>query len=50
MGAAGEKENVIVFFSFWRNRVVLKVERSRPIGPDRWARLETSRLDRTVHA
>jgi hypothetical protein len=49
MRAAVEKENVVVFFSFWRNHVI-QVERSRPVGPDRLAGLETSRLDRTVHA
>ena len=42
------KGNIAVFFIFcWRNRVVLKVERRRPIGPDRWASPGASRPNGT---
>jgi hypothetical protein len=34
-----------VFYFFWRNRVVLKVERRRSIGLDRWAGPGTSHPD-----
>ena len=50
MPAAMGNENVVVFFFvffFLRNRVVLKVERRRPVGPDRWAGPGTSHPDGT---
>ena len=45
MRAAARKENVDMFFYFlfWRNYVILKVERRKPDGPDRWAGPGTSR-------